>query len=919
MSTNPPIGAMGIVWPPNNNSIYASSAPTNHLSYGTTINEYSTDGTMSGNSDDAVPTEQAVVTYVSGIMLNDRTLTVNPAAAVSSTNFHTLQAALDSLHNVSYGATTITISPGIYDETDIEAISFASENSSVTIIGDVDAITGITRDCVGRTYVTTPASTVSNLDGLANDGGQLEVVTVTAGALDFTVTCGGGPHPDFAALGVVNGDRLLVIDGAGAASIMNVTGAAANVISLSAAPPAMGNGAGFVVLPNVCFEPTGLAPNNHSIFIAKSPVTIKGVGFGFPALNSGENCLMVNTSCKATLEGVVCYGASNGGTGILAMPSASIERTIYNRIVTSVYNGYGISAYDSKVDAYYFSIFASQILALTLYKSYLRTSYTQIQSAVNSGIYIEFGFLHSDSSLVCQCIGAPQLGESGIYMDYSSQMTVTGLFIVGNSDAQYPYYAIDMRHGCSLFVDNQSSEDTVIEGDTAAIYLYKQSEVRLATGPGLVDHVIGQTNAVVMTYDPKFISYSEIELDAIGNNVFLMERGAVTQLLGPATLTSTGAETVILNNSEISSNKDYLVTFASGPTSNIYGEGSKVNLAYVNMVCDTDTNISLNNSFIQIGNYGTSSALDGADRTIFGGQNNVILCLKCNIGHVSPVGNVSRTTNNIIIMEDCNVVMADLETYIFGIANNDITVRNTPFDKAGAVNVVSLLYDASQNLEIVNNSIKMLASPMMNAQIEGTTALHRMNKFSYIQDTTDETVSLGLIGSVPWTGGSPRAYYDLSCDNSFSSIKIRGLATACQGWSFVFVGGGGGGAENPAGQICFYLPPTFIHLRNVTIEFVSDVNSGGNLEVGLGTDPVGIGAIPLAGTEINILDRAAAPVVAGTVYKYVETTVPWYNVDAAPGGVNWPVYLNLYDSNAPGGGQTMIIKVDIFIEATVMA
>lgn len=42
-------------------------ANTLQLGSGTSINEFSTDGTMAGNSDDAVPTEKAVVTYVTAV------------------------------------------------------------------------------------------------------------------------------------------------------------------------------------------------------------------------------------------------------------------------------------------------------------------------------------------------------------------------------------------------------------------------------------------------------------------------------------------------------------------------------------------------------------------------------------------------------------------------------------------------------------------------------------------------------------------------------------------------------------------------------------------------------------------------------------------------------------------------------------
>ncbi len=94
---------------------------------GTGINEFSIDGTMTGNSDDAVPTEQAVVEYVTG-----RTYLFTQAGA---------QATWTVNHNLGYqycnvevvvGGVSVT---GTYDE---PVITFVSVNQ-LTIVFDAAA------------------------------------------------------------------------------------------------------------------------------------------------------------------------------------------------------------------------------------------------------------------------------------------------------------------------------------------------------------------------------------------------------------------------------------------------------------------------------------------------------------------------------------------------------------------------------------------------------------------------------------------------------------------------------------------------------------------------------------------------------------------------------------------------------------
>jgi hypothetical protein len=75
------------------------------LPSGASINEFSTDGTMAGNSDSAVPTEKAVVTYVAAQMGE------GGISAATATNIaQTVAAAPIALEQ--YIGTHITLTPG---------------------------------------------------------------------------------------------------------------------------------------------------------------------------------------------------------------------------------------------------------------------------------------------------------------------------------------------------------------------------------------------------------------------------------------------------------------------------------------------------------------------------------------------------------------------------------------------------------------------------------------------------------------------------------------------------------------------------------------------------------------------------------------------------------------------------------------
>lgn len=139
---------------------------------GARIDEFSTDGTMSGNSDTAVPTEQAVKTYVDNLDANDisfdgGTLTSLVADNVEdaiielenmSNHYHTeafIAAASDETTDLTTGTAKVTFRmPYAFTLTGVKAsVSTAPTHSSVALTVDVKE--------TGTTILSAPISFVS--------------------------------------------------------------------------------------------------------------------------------------------------------------------------------------------------------------------------------------------------------------------------------------------------------------------------------------------------------------------------------------------------------------------------------------------------------------------------------------------------------------------------------------------------------------------------------------------------------------------------------------------------------------------------------------------------------------------------------------------------------------------------------------
>ena len=71
------------------------------LQNGTNVNEFSIDGTLAGNSDDAIPTEKAVKTYVDGLVSS-------PIWTQSGGNVYLSSTPTDKLQVDSIGEYTAT-------------------------------------------------------------------------------------------------------------------------------------------------------------------------------------------------------------------------------------------------------------------------------------------------------------------------------------------------------------------------------------------------------------------------------------------------------------------------------------------------------------------------------------------------------------------------------------------------------------------------------------------------------------------------------------------------------------------------------------------------------------------------------------------------------------------------------------------
>jgi hypothetical protein len=188
------------------------------------------------------------VRYHAGPTLKDEVITVGG----TDDTFSTIQTAIDSLKQYRItGNCRIDVDAGTYDEAVVFSDLLIDAGATLTLRGD-------TRVLAGLSYVD---GADCNQAGLTN-GGSGACALANAGN-DITVT-GGGGNPDFDADGWVNGDTILVYDNAGATTEETIDSVLNNVITLTAAAPAVGNDATAIcLLPNRRIERTSAGPCIH--------------------------------------------------------------------------------------------------------------------------------------------------------------------------------------------------------------------------------------------------------------------------------------------------------------------------------------------------------------------------------------------------------------------------------------------------------------------------------------------------------------------------------------------------------------------------------------------------------------------------------------------------------------------------------
>ena len=104
---------------------------------GTSVNEFSTDGTLGGNSDDALPTEKAVKTYVDAQIATVSSVIVNP---VSVTSDSTADIGDVILADTTTGNVNVTLEATQTGR--IEVKKTTNDANSVVIIPNVGTIDG---------------------------------------------------------------------------------------------------------------------------------------------------------------------------------------------------------------------------------------------------------------------------------------------------------------------------------------------------------------------------------------------------------------------------------------------------------------------------------------------------------------------------------------------------------------------------------------------------------------------------------------------------------------------------------------------------------------------------------------------------------------------------------------------------------
>jgi hypothetical protein len=160
---------------------------------GASINEFSTDGTMAQNSNEKVPTQAAVVTYVSNLQGVDSDFSIGGNLTVSGTTTTVNSVTVTSkdrnieLGVVSTGTFTGNVAAGSADITNVSDTSNLAPGVSVSMVSGGGTVT------MSSSYLVVSVSgTTVTLNALLQGSGTADTVSFSAGGATTTTADGGG-------------------------------------------------------------------------------------------------------------------------------------------------------------------------------------------------------------------------------------------------------------------------------------------------------------------------------------------------------------------------------------------------------------------------------------------------------------------------------------------------------------------------------------------------------------------------------------------------------------------------------------------------------------------------------------------------------------------------------------------------------
>ena len=175
---------------------------------GASINEFSTDGTLSQNSDEKVPTQRAVKTYVDNLSSVGGNLTVGGNLSVQGTTTTVDSVTVESkdrnleLGSVASGTFTGDVAFGQTTITNISDTSNLAPGVAITLTGGAGSIT-----LPAGAFVQSVTADTVTLDQAFQGAGSAAGASFSAGGPSNTTANGGG----FTILGGSDGDKSLTL------------------------------------------------------------------------------------------------------------------------------------------------------------------------------------------------------------------------------------------------------------------------------------------------------------------------------------------------------------------------------------------------------------------------------------------------------------------------------------------------------------------------------------------------------------------------------------------------------------------------------------------------------------------------------------------------------------------------------------